>query len=252
MKNKFSLEWLIKEYENGEQLKYIYFWGNTAKENQISKSCFSQWYDSSFTVKDVTYTTAEHWMMAQKALLFNDREIFEKIIRCIKPSEAKDLGRAIKNFNEELWLNERYQIVVNGNIHKFNQNRELGEFLLSTKNRILVEASPVDKIWGIGLAQDSKDIDNLYNWRGQNLLGFALMEARDFLSVNGFFNELTDAIIPSWERYDQDPLSMFWRMGIGEEYTGKMVRYFEALSDTEKTIYKLYNPEPNNWKGFYD
>ena len=184
MKNKYSLEWLIDAYESGITLKYIYFWGNTIKENVVSKSCFSQWYDSPFVVNSVTYRTSEHWMMAHKALLFGDIEVAEKIINCTKPGEAKDLGRSIKKFDEMLWQAERYSIVVKGNIHKFSQNIELKEFLLSTKNRILVEASPVDTIWGVGLTKDSDAIKDVYKWRGLNLLGFALMEARDYLLEN--------------------------------------------------------------------
>jgi len=184
MDNKYSLDWLINEYEKGVALKYIYFWGNATKENEISKSCFSQWYDSSFIVEGVTYKTSEHWMMAQKALLFNDAEVAEKIISCSKPGEAKDLGRTIKNFDEMLWQAKRYRIVVNGNIYKFSQNQALREFLLSTKSRILVEASPVDTIWGVGLTKDSDAIKDIYKWRGPNLLGFALMEARDHLQIN--------------------------------------------------------------------
>jgi ribA/ribD-fused uncharacterized protein len=129
-------------------------------------------------------------MMAQKALLFDDRETFSKIVHCTKPGEAKELGRSVKNFNEQLWNKQRYRIVVEGNIRKFSQNRKLGEFLLSTKSRILVEASPVDTIWGIGLTKDSATITDIYSWRGLNLLGFALMETRDFLSQNGFLSEI--------------------------------------------------------------
>jgi len=196
MKTSYSLEWLIDAYEDGVPLKYLYFWGNTAKKDEVSKACFSQWYDSPFTIKGVTYKTSEHWMMAQKALLFDDKETFERIVNCMKPGEAKDLGRTIKNFNEEVWKANRYEIVITGNIHKFNHNRQIGTFLLETKNRILVEASPIDTIWGVGLSHDSDAIKSLYQWRGENLLGFALMETRDFLNKHGFFNELED-IIPT-------------------------------------------------------
>lgn len=120
-------------------------------------------------------------MMAQKALLFNDQKMFEKIIACNKPAEAKELGRYVTGFDEQVWNESKYEIVKNGNIHKFNQNAALLNYLLNTGDRVLVEASPVDRIWGIGLAQDDEDITNIYTWRGENLLGFALMEVRDFL-----------------------------------------------------------------------
>jgi ribA/ribD-fused uncharacterized protein len=119
--------------------------------------------------------------MAQKALLFSDHESFEKIITCHKPAEAKELGRKVVGYDDQVWNDKKFELVTLGNMHKFSQHAELGEYLLQTENRILVEASPVDTIWGIGLSQDSKEINNIHAWRGQNLLGFALMEVRDFL-----------------------------------------------------------------------
>lgn len=181
---KYSHEWIKIKYDNGDAMKFIYFWGNTAKGEEITKACFSQWYESAFTVDGVTYKTAEHWMMAKKALLFGDEEVFNKIIQSNKPGEAKALGREVRNYSEERWLKHRYAIVVEGNIHKFGKHPALRDFLLSTGSRILVEASPVDQIWGIGMAQDHKDIADPHAWHGPNLLGFALMETRDYLSTH--------------------------------------------------------------------
>jgi|SRR5690554_480562 len=196
MKKKYSIEWLINRLENGDSLKFLYFWGNKKKhDHDIGRFCFSQWFESPFIVNGVTYMTAEHWMMAQKALLFDNKSIYYKIINSIKPSEAKELGRQVIGFDENIWLKNRYEIVRLGNIHKFNQNRELGEYLLNTGHRILVEASPVDTIWGIGLTKDSKDIDNIYAWRGLNLLGFALMETRDFFNDYGFSTDLKNDLL---------------------------------------------------------
>lgn len=187
MKSKYNLSWLENAFENEIPLKYLYFWGHSKSKNQsVTKSCFSQWYKSPFTVNGVTYLTTEHWMMAQKALLFKNHDIYEQIIACKTPAEAKKLGRKVTGFNEDTWKEYRYDIVVTGNLHKFSQNKELETYLLNTNNRILVEASPVDPIWGIGLAQDSKNINNIYAWRGLNLLGFALMEVRDMLSEKDF------------------------------------------------------------------
>lgn len=253
MPTNYSLDWLTNRYENGDSLKFIYFWGNTNNRNEISKACFSQWYESSFIVNGIKYKTAEHWMMAQKALLFNDEELFEKIVNCEKPGEAKDLGREIKNFNEEIWINERFDIVKNGNIHKFNQNRELGNFLLTTKDRILVEASPLDTIWGVGLSADDEKINNIYLWKGTNLLGFALMEARDFLSKYGFFNPFETTFLPPWLKYQgESPESIFWRMGNGEKYIIQLVNYIDKLTETEEQLYKLTYPEPYEWKDWYN
>lgn len=178
---KYSHDWIKKKYDNGDDMKFIYFWGNTEKGEEVTKACLSQWYGSAFTVDGIMYRTAEHWMMGKKALLSGDEEIFQRIIACNKPGEAKALGREVRNYSEELWLQHRYAIVVEGNIHKFSQHPALRVFLLNTGSRILVEASPVDQIWGIGMAQDHKDIADPHAWRGPNLLGFALMEARDYL-----------------------------------------------------------------------
>jgi len=162
--------------------KFLFFWGHQPnKDGSISKTCFSQWWLSSFEVDKVIYKTAEHWMMAQKAELFKDNEVLEKILQAKSPAEAKKLGREVKNYNENLWLAARYDIVKQGNYHKFSQNPELKTFLLSTKDRVLVEASPVDAIWGIGMAGDHKDVLDPEKWQGLNLLGFALMEVRDEL-----------------------------------------------------------------------
>ncbi|WP_281323063.1 NADAR family protein [Flavobacterium aestivum] len=176
---KYSLEKLVAS--NSEK-KYLFFWGHQpSKDGIVTKTCLSQWSISPFEVEGITYKTAEHWMMAKKAELFNDEEILERIIQADSPAEAKKLGREVKNYVDSTWLANRYEIVKQGNFHKFNQNLDLKEFLINTNDRILVEASPVDPIWGIGMASDHRDIYNPEKWNGLNLLGFALMEARDEL-----------------------------------------------------------------------
>ncbi|WP_233218997.1 NADAR family protein [Adhaeribacter arboris] len=128
--------------------------------------------------------TAEHWMMAQKAHLFGDSDAFDKIVKARTPGEAKAIGREVKNFDDSVWEEQRFEIVVNGSLQKFGQHQDLQEFLINTKDRILVEASPVDNIWGIGLSVDDKKAENPEHWEGLNLLGFALMETRDILNNN--------------------------------------------------------------------
>jgi len=120
-------------------------------------------------------------MMAQKALLFDDREYFERILDKESPKDAKDLGRQICNFDAQLWDSRKYEIVTQGNLLKFSQNETLKQFLLQTKNKILAEASPADPVWGIGLTEDNPLAHIPAQWPGQNLLGFALMEVRDIL-----------------------------------------------------------------------
>lgn len=178
----YNINWLTEKFDKGEVIKYIFFWGHTNKHSEdIGKFVFSQWYYSPFTVDNIEYKTSEHWMMASKAKLFGDHEIFKKIINADKPGEVKESGRQIKNFDQLTWDKRKFEIVKNGNIYKFGQNLKLKEYLINTGDRVLVEASPVDTIWGIGLTQDSANIDNPHNWRGLNLLGFSLMETRDFL-----------------------------------------------------------------------
>ena len=177
---KYTLNSIIERYNKNEKLDYIFFWGHTSN-NGITKACFSQWYKSYFIVDDIKYSTAEQFMMAQKALLFNDLDTYNKIIKTDNPSECKSLGRKVKNFNEEIWNENKYNIVLKGNLAKFSQNEKLKNFILSTNNKILAEASPYDTIWGIGLLESVKGIENPNNWLGKNLLGYSLMEVRDIL-----------------------------------------------------------------------
>ncbi len=120
-------------------------------------------------------------MMAGKALLFKDEEAAERIRSASSPKQVKEFGRQVRGFDEAQWNEARRGIVVEGNFEKFRQNPALREFLLKTAGEVIVEASPVDRIWGIGLAADDERASNPLQWRGENLLGFALMEVRDRL-----------------------------------------------------------------------
>jgi ribA/ribD-fused uncharacterized protein len=174
------MKYNISSIEEGS--KFIFFWGNQpAKDGSITKACFSQWWLSSFVVDGMEYKSAEHWMMARKAELFDDHSGLQKVLACKTPAEAKKIGREILNFDEKTWCDNRYRIVKEGNFHKFSQNSALKSFLLNTRNRVIVEASPVDPIWGIGMAADDPEIQRPSAWKGMNLLGFALMEVRDDL-----------------------------------------------------------------------
>lgn len=110
---------------------------------------------------------------------WEDEEIRKEILGCSAPEQIKALGRKVRNFDETVWDKVKYSIVLNGNYLKFSQNPELREFLLATGDTILVEASPYDTIWGIGMSAKSENAENPMKWRGHNLLGFALMEVRD-------------------------------------------------------------------------
>jgi ribA/ribD-fused uncharacterized protein len=120
-------------------------------------------------------------MMYRKARLFEDDSAAEQILRAPNPAAVKALGRAVRRFEQDVWERSRLAIVIDGNREKFSNNPPIREFLLATKKRVLVEASPVDRVWGIGLSADDEHAENPLKWRGLNLLGFALMLVRQEL-----------------------------------------------------------------------
>ncbi|POX55253.1 DUF1768 domain-containing protein [Streptomyces sp. Ru71] len=181
-----SWEALVRAVHAGARIKYLHFWGHRPRpDGSIGPSCLSQWWPSPFVVDGVRYETAEHWMMAGKARLFGDAEAERRVLAASHPSQAKKAGRLVRGFDEAVWERERFRIVVEGSVHKFSAHPELREFLLNTGERVLVEASPVDRVWGIGLAADDDAARDPERWRGPNLLGFALMEARGRVRVGG-------------------------------------------------------------------
>jgi hypothetical protein len=173
---------LVDQTVSGGKVKYLYFWGHQPqRDGSIGAGCLSQWWPSPFIVDGQRFGTAEHYMMWRKALLFGDSVIAEKILAAGHPQKAKTLGRQVRGFEQAAWESERYAIVVDGTTAKFRQRQELAAYLLGTGDRVLVEASPVDRIWGIGLTADDPRAANPEQWRGLNLLGFALMDARTTL-----------------------------------------------------------------------
>lgn len=177
-----SKEELIQYIESGNTVKYVFFWGHKEIQGNVSKSCFSQWYDAPYETEGIRYLTAEHHMMHQKAILFGDESAAERLVAAKSPGEAKAIGREVRDFDQQVWESRRFEIVTTVNIAKFVNNTKIRNFLLNTGSRVLVEASPVDKIWGIGLGENELESQNPKLWNGLNLLGFALMEARDQLS----------------------------------------------------------------------
>ncbi len=140
---------------------------------------FSQWYKSIFfDEKGQKYVTAEQYMMAKKALLFGDTDVYHAIMVTENPAEQKALGRQVRNFNVEVWNSTAQDIVFGGNLMKFTQNELLKQVLLSTEDKIIVEASPTDRIWGIGLGMDDPNRFDENMWRGTNWLGEAIMRVR--------------------------------------------------------------------------
>lgn len=178
----YSLDDLQNYFRAGKEIKYLFFWGHQPSyDGSIIKSCLSQWWESDFTIDIDTYCCMEQYMMAEKARLFKDEEILDEILKSKQPKEMKKLGRKVRDFDEKVWKKKRYSIILNGNYAKFLQDERLRQFLIQTQNKVLVEASPYDEIWGIGMAADDKHIENPLEWKGLNLLGFALMEVRDEL-----------------------------------------------------------------------
>ncbi|RST13185.1 NADAR family protein [Streptomyces sp. WAC04770] len=185
---------LLADVAQGKRVKYLPFWGHRPRpDGRLGASCLSQWWPSPFTVDGVAYASAEHWMMAGKARLFGDAEAERAAVSATSPAAAKKAGRLVRGFDEDVWIRERFALVVEGSVHKFGQDPELADYLLGTGDRVLVEASPLDRIWGIGLAADDERVERPQEWRGLNLLGFALMEARERLRV---VQEAPGALVP--------------------------------------------------------
>ncbi|SCY38758.1 hypothetical protein SAMN05720606_104219 [Paenibacillus polysaccharolyticus] len=151
--------------------KFTFFWR--------TESPFSQWFKADFTVDGVQYTSAEQYMMHQKALLFGDQQIADKIMKTRSASVQKKLGRQVTGFVQTIWESECQRIVYEGNQAKFTQNEDLLAALLATQGTTLVEASPDDRIWGVGLAEEDPRIRDRKTWRGTNWLGEILTRLRE-------------------------------------------------------------------------
>ena len=174
-----DLTTLRQRCKNGEQFRYLFFWGHQVPEDgTITSSCLSQWYPASFELEGIIYPTAEHWMMASKARLFADDEVLKQILESTDPKTAKALGRKVKDFDDDVWKSNCRRLVTEGNVAKFSQNESLRTFLIGTEDHVIVEASPFDRIWGIGLSVSNEKSKHPATWLGQNLLGFALMDVR--------------------------------------------------------------------------
>ena len=178
-------ESLIEHIASGASVNWLFFWGHTPKtETVVDKACLSQWFPRAFVVDGVRYASAEHYMMGAKARLFADEAAFARVLEAKTPAEAKQIGREVQSYDEHAWRKARFPAVVEGNIAKFGQHPDLRDFLLATNDAVLVEASPRDRIWGIGMGASNPDARDPRKWRGENLLGFALMEARERLRTS--------------------------------------------------------------------
>jgi len=168
----------------GRVVDFLFFWGHTPKSpSAVDASCLSQWFAAPFTLEGVRYATAEHYMMAEKARLFDDAKALASVLASTSPADAKAIGRTVQGYDDARWAATRSEAVVRGNVAKFGQNEALLAFLRGTGERVLVEAAPRDVVWGIGLGASNPKARDPSQWRGRNLLGFALMEARRVLST---------------------------------------------------------------------
>ncbi len=174
---------LVRDLDRGGRVKFLFFWGHQPeRDGTIGPGCLSQWWPAPFRVDGVEFATAEHYMMWSKAELFGDHETADEVLTVRHPSKAKALGRQVRDFDEQTWAAARFEIVVAGNVAKFGQHDDLRAYLRGTGDRVLVEASPQDRVWGIGLGASDPAAADPAQWQGENLLGFALMRAREILN----------------------------------------------------------------------
>lgn len=160
-----------------QQKQFTFFW----QKDKLS-GVFSQWFYAPFVIEGIQYETAEQYMMAKKALLFNDYEHYVLIMNETDPQRCKALGKDVRNFDAARWDRCKEEIVYNGNYAKFDQNFKARKYyLFNTGNTILAEASPQDTVWGIGLDASDPDATDPSKWKGQNLLGKILMRVREDL-----------------------------------------------------------------------
>jgi ribA/ribD-fused uncharacterized protein len=174
---------LIAAVERGERPRFLFFWGHTPKGPGLGPWILSNWFLSPFVIDGLEYPTNEHWMMAEKARLFGDEVALARVLRAASPGEAKAIGREVRGYDDARWAAVRFAAVARGCEAKLRQNEAMGEYALRTGDAVLVEASPRDRIWGIGMSASHPDATDPRRWQGENLLGFALMKARAALAA---------------------------------------------------------------------
>jgi len=151
--------------------KFYFFWGGP----------FSQWGEYPIEIDEVVYCTNEQYMMACKAKLFEDQWAYDQIMKEKDPSKQKAIGRKVKNFDKDEWEKIARDVVYKANYAKFTQYSHLYDILIQTADRIIVEASPYDCIWGIGMGSGDKRVCDPDEWKGTNWLGEEIMKVREDL-----------------------------------------------------------------------
>lgn len=168
-------------YTPQSDINYVFFWKPRPRtQGVVDEACCCQWWFSNFTFQGIRHATAEHAMMYSKAKMFNDETAMNAILKERHPHSAKAIGRQVQNFNGARWDNESYDLVREINLEKYKQDKRLLEWMKTLpSNTVFVEASPYDRIWGIGLGEDGIDtsfLEQPSNWQGLNKLGFAITE----------------------------------------------------------------------------
>ena len=176
---------------------FVLFWGGWP----------SQWHPARFAVGGVEYNCCEQYMMAEKARVFGDADALAEILAADSPRTQKAIGRRVKGFDAATWDSVCRGIIYAGNLARFSQDADMRQALLSTGDRTIVEASPTDRIWGIGLAQDDPKAQDPAQWRGTNWLGVALMQVRETLraAAEGREAKLDDWLAGQLDRRQQLP-----------------------------------------------
>lgn len=241
---------------------FVFFWHEYG-ENGF----FSNWFRRKFTANGVKYRHVEQYMMAEKARLFGDEETLDAILRASDPAECKRLGRLVKGFDHEVWDGAKFGIVKAGSLAKYSQNPDLKEALLKTGEALLAEASPLDRIWGIGLGAEAAASVPVSEWPGENLLGRALMEVRAELKetdsprglvLRTMTYENVQALIEfnrlcfpkdywkeeDWHELLEDPRAVYYAFVDGEKLAGSVFIYnWQGEADYVKIMNLSVSPE---------
>lgn len=182
--SQYNPLWLREQIQAGKKISFLQFVRHLAPMEKINKACLSQWYACRFEVDGVKYNSAEQYVMAEKARILGDEELRNQILAMRDALAITELAKKHLNKASESWDKQLFDVAVKGNFAKFDQNETLRNFLLETKDRILVVTNPYDLVWGVGLTEGMREIQNPDLWPGCNLWGFALMEVRDQLRVS--------------------------------------------------------------------
>lgn len=185
----YDINHIIDRYKSEKDLEYLFFYGHKSNDSGIvNRNCLSQFYICDFFEDGILFMCAEQYMMYCKAMLFDDHITVQQILIETSPYKIKKLGRKVLGFVQNIWDENKFDIIVHANYLKFSQDLLLKEYLIKTHPKVLVETSLNDAIYGIGMKETDKNIENPLLWKGQNLLGFALMTIRDKLSGKSTFS----------------------------------------------------------------